>query len=121
MEIKKNWTYWNSALSAQCEKRWSGNSKDTKTKVLVNSLGERWTPTGFRASWRKEMARLKITGVTFHDLGGTGISWLHRVAKLPIADIAAISGHSADEAEAIIRHHHLASEAVASAWDQFKT
>lgn len=89
--------------------------------VLVNSRGERWTSTGFRASWRKEMARLKITGVTFHDIRGTGISWLHRVAGLPIADIATISGHSPDEAEAIIRRHYLASEAVASAWDKLKT
>lgn len=89
--------------------------------VLVNSRGERWTSTGFRASWRKEMKRLKITGVTFHDIRGTGISWLHRVAGLPIADIATISGHSPVEAEAIIRRHYLASEAVASAWDKLKT
>lgn len=95
--------------------------KPTRATVLVNSRGERWTSTGFRASWRKEMARLKITGVTFHDLRGTGISWLHHHARLPIADIAAISGHSAEEAEAIIRRHYLASEAVASAWDQLKT
>jgi len=95
--------------------------KQGRATVLVNSRGDRWTSTGFRASWRKEMARLKIKGVTFHDLRGTGISWLHRVGKLPIADIASISGHSAEEAEAIIRRHYLASEAVATAWDQLKT
>jgi integrase len=89
--------------------------------VLTNSYGERWTSTGFRASWRKEMARLGIKGVTFHDLRGTGISWLHHEAHLPIADIAAISGHSAADAEAIIRRHYLSSEAVASAWDRLKT
>lgn len=89
--------------------------------VLVNSRGERWTSSGFRASWRKEMARLGIRGVTFHDIRGTGISWLHRVAGLTIADIAIISGHSPTEAEAIIRRHYLASEAVADAWDRLKT
>lgn len=89
--------------------------------MLVNSRGERWTSTGFRASWRKEMARLAIKGVTFHDLRGTGISWLHHAGGLPIADIATISGHSAAEAEAIIRRHYLASEAIASAWNKLKT
>jgi integrase len=92
-----------------------------RATVLTNSYGERWTSTGFRASWRKEMARLGIRGVTFHDLRGTGISWLHHEAHLPIADIAAISGHSAADAEAIIRRHYLSSEAVASAWDQLRT
>jgi integrase len=95
--------------------------KPGRATVLVNSRGERWTSTGFRASWRKEMARLKIEGVTFHDIRGTGISWLHHQARLPIADIATISGHSPDEAETIIRRHYLASEAVASAWDGLKT
>ncbi|MCY0154289.1 site-specific integrase [Hoeflea alexandrii] len=95
--------------------------KAGRATVLVNSRGDRWTSTGFRASWRKEMTRLKITGVTFHDLRGTGISWLHHNARLPIADIAAISGHSPEEADAIIRRHYLASEAVAHAWDQLKT
>ena len=89
--------------------------------VLVNSRGERWTSTGFRASWRKEMARLGIKGVTFHDLRGTGISWLHRIAGMSIADIATMSGHAPAEAEAIIRRHYLASEAVADAWNQLKT
>jgi integrase len=89
-----------------------------RATVLVNSRGERWTSTGFRASWRKEMARLGIRGVTFHDLRGTGMSWLHHEARLSIADIAAISGHSAADAEAIIRRHYLASEAVASAWNR---
>lgn len=91
-----------------------------RATVLANSYGERWTSTGFRASWRKEMARLGIKGVTFHDLRGTGISWLHHEGKLTIADIAAISGHSAAEAEAIIRRHYLASEAVASAWNRLE-
>ena len=67
------------------------------------------------------MQRLGISGVTFHDIRGTGISLLHRAAGLPIADIATISGHSPAEAEAIIRSHYLASEAVANAWDRLKT
>ena len=95
--------------------------EEGRATVLANSYGERWTSTGFRASWRKEMARLEIKGVTFHDLRGTGISWLHHEGKLSIADIAAISGHSASEAEAIIRRHYLASEAVACAWDKLES
>ncbi|MEQ8480372.1 MAG: hypothetical protein RIC18_06930 [Hoeflea sp.] len=51
-----------------------------RATVLVNSRGERWTSTGFRSSWRKEMARLGVRGVTFHDLHGTGMSWLYMPA-----------------------------------------
>lgn len=90
-----------------------------RQRVLVNSFGQNWTSSGFRASWRKEMKRLGILGVTFHDLRGTAITFAY--AKLDashdekIKMIAEISGHSKDDAEAIIRRHYLAGEAVIDA------
>ncbi|MEQ8480371.1 MAG: hypothetical protein RIC18_06925 [Hoeflea sp.] len=40
--------------------------------------------------------------------------------NLTIADIAAISGNSPVDPEAIIRRHYLASEAVANAWNRLE-
>lgn len=93
--------------------------KKSRQRVLVNSYGQNWTSSGFRASWRKEMARLKISGVTFHDLRGTAITFAY--AKLDkshdekIKLISEISGHSQDDAESIIRKHYLAGQDVVDA------
>ncbi|WP_376741650.1 hypothetical protein [Ensifer sesbaniae] len=38
-----------------------------KMRILNNSRGRPWTKDGFKTSWGKECARLKIEGVTFHD------------------------------------------------------
>lgn len=88
-------------------------------RVLVNSFGQNWTSSGFRASWRKEMARLKIRGVTFHDLRGTAITYayanLDRSHDEKIKLIAEISGHSQADAESIIRKHYLAGQEVIDA------
>ncbi|WP_346657234.1 tyrosine-type recombinase/integrase [Rhizobium herbae] len=93
--------------------------REERQRVLVNSYGQNWTSSGFRASWRKEMARLKITGVTFHDLRGTAITYayanLNRSHDEKIKLIAEISGHSAEEAESIIRKHYLAGQEVIDA------
>lgn len=90
-----------------------------RQRVLVNSFGQNWTSSGFRASWRKEIARLGIKGVTFHDLRGTAITFayanLDRSHEEKIKLIAEISGHSADDAEAIIRKHYLAGQEVVDA------
>jgi len=90
-----------------------------RQRVLVNSFGQNWTSSGFRASWRKEMARLGIKGVTFHDLRGTAITFayrnLNRSHDEKIKLIAEISGHSAADAETIIRKHYLAGEEVVGA------
>jgi len=90
-----------------------------RQRVLVNSFGQNWSSSGFRASWRKEMARLKITGVTFHDLRGTAITYayanLDRSHEEKIRLIAEISGHSKEDAEAIIRRHYLAGQEVIDA------
>jgi len=85
-----------------------------RQRVLVNSYGQNWTSSGFRASWRKELARLKIEGVTFHDLRGTGISYAY-AGGMDIERIAEISGHSKGECEAIIRKNYLAGGDVIEA------
>ena len=93
--------------------------EENRTRVLINSFGQNWTSSGFRASWRKEMARLGIKGVTFHDLRGTAITFayahLDRSHEEKIKLISEISGHSADDAESIIRRHYLAGQEVADA------
>lgn len=90
-----------------------------RQRALVNSFGQNWTSSGFRASWRKEMARLGIKGVTFHDLRGTAITFayahLDKSHDDKIKLIAEISGHSKDDAEAIIRKHYLAGQEVIDA------
>ena len=96
------------------------DAKETeRQRVLVNSFKQNWTSSGFRASWRTEMARLGIKGVTFHDLRGTAITFayanLDRSHDEKIKLIAEISGHSADDAEAIIRKHYLAGQEVVDA------
>lgn len=85
-----------------------------RQRVLVNSRGENWTASGFRASLRKEMARLKISGVRFHDLRGTAITYAY-AKGVEIERIAEISGHSKSECEAIIRRSYLAGEGVIEA------
>jgi len=95
-------------------------AKDSqRQRVLVNSRGENWTSSGFKSSWGKEMTRLGIKGVTFHDLRGTAITYayahLDRSHEEKIQLIAEISGHSKDDAEAIIRRHYLAGQEVIDA------
>lgn len=85
-----------------------------RQRILVNSYGQNWTSSGFRASWRRELKRLGIKGVTFHDLRGTGITYAY-ANGLDIERIAEISGHSKAECEAIIRKNYLADGDVIEA------
>ena len=93
--------------------------EDERQRVLVNSFGQNWISSGFRASWRKEMKRLGIKGVTFHDLRGSAITYayshLDRSHDEKIKLIAEISGHSKEDAESIIRKHYLAGQEVIDA------
>lgn len=91
-----------------------GAKQAKRQRILVNSRGENWTASGFRASFRKEMARLKISGVRFHDLRGTAITYAY-ANGVEIERIAEISGHSKNECEAIIRRNYLAGEGVIEA------
>ncbi|MFP1634129.1 tyrosine-type recombinase/integrase [Zhengella sp. ZM62] len=85
-----------------------------RQRVLVNSRGENWTSSGFRASWRKEMQKVGVSGVTFHDLRGSGITYAYALG-IPIDRIAEISGHSESQCETIIRRHYLAGADVVDA------
>lgn len=85
-----------------------------RQRVLVNSYGQNWTSSGFRASLRREMKRLGITGVRFHDLRGTAITYAY-ANGMEIERIAEISGHSKGECEAIIRKSYLAGADVIEA------
>lgn len=90
-----------------------------RQRVLVNSFGQNWTSSGFKASWRRELIRLNIKGVTFHDLRGTAITYayahLDRSHEEKIQLIAEISGHSREDAEGIIRRHYLAGQEIIDA------
>lgn len=90
-------------------------AKDSRqARVLLNSQGDPWTSSGFRASWGDEMKRLEINGLTFHDLRGSAITFAN-AAGAQVADIAEISGHSEKEAEAIIRRYYLAGDGIVRA------
>lgn len=88
--------------------------RKSRQRILVNSFGQNWTSSGFRASWGKELSRLGITGVTFHDLRGTGITYAYAMG-VDIERIADISGHSKAECEEIIRKSYLAGSDVIEA------
>lgn len=91
------------------------DAKQTKRqRILVNSRGDNWTSSGFRASWRKALADLDIKGVTFHDLRGTAISYAYAMGA-DIERIAEISGHSREECEGVIRKNYLAGSDVIEA------
>src|SRR5882757_3244036 len=65
-----------------------------------------WTPSGFRAYWRKACAKAGVVGVTFHDLRGTAVIRLS-IAGCATQEIATITGHSLRDVEAILDSHYL--------------
>jgi integrase len=67
--------------------------------LLTNTRHRPWTSDGFRTSWGKSCDRAGITDLTFHDLRGTA------VVRLP--QIAAVTGHSLKDVEAILDAHYL--------------
>ena len=76
-------------------------------RICLNSRRRPWTKHGFQSSWRKELAAMKITDVTFHDLRGTFIT--ERYAEGSSVDhIAQISGHSTGEIRSVLEKHYLA-------------
>ena len=77
--------------------------------VLTSSTRQPWTSDGFRASWGREMKRLGIEGVTFHDLRGTAITLKHHEGWL-LKDIALLSGHKERDAEDVIRRNYLVAD-----------
>ncbi len=84
-----------------------------KLRILLNSRGRPWTKDGFKTSWGKECARLKIGSVTFHDLRGTFITERAREGS-SVENIAKISGHSISEIKSVLEKHYLADDQDAS-------
>jgi integrase len=82
------------------------NAKDPATTILVNSDGMPWTSDGFRASFFKELTRLEINGLTFHDLRGTSIT---RGLSLDLnkGELSAISGLSLKTIDDIMERHYF--------------
>jgi integrase len=78
-------------------------------RICLNSRGRPWTKHGFQASWQKELNRLKIEGVTYHDLRGTFITERRREGS-SVEDIALISGHSIQEVKSVLEKHYLADD-----------
>lgn len=83
---------------------------DTTTRrgplILTNTLGRPWTSDGFRTSWGKACERAGVDGLTFHDLRGTAVVRL-AIAGASVPQIAAVTGHSLKDVEAILDAHYL--------------
>jgi len=74
--------------------------------ILTNTLGRPGTSDGFRTSWGKTCERAGIDGLTFHDLRGTAVVRL-AIAGASVVQIAAVTGHSLKDVEAILDAHYL--------------
>ena len=68
--------------------------------------GRPWTSDGFRTSWGKACERAGIDDLTFHDLRGTAVVRL-AIAGASVPQIAAVTGHSLKDVEAILDAHYL--------------
>jgi integrase len=77
--------------------------------ILMNKRRQPWTSDGFRTSWGKACDRAGIDGLTFHDLRGTAVVRL-AVAGASVPQIAAVTGHSLRDVEAILDAHYLSRD-----------
>lgn len=82
--------------------------------ILRNSRGGAWTSDGFNTSWRKCCAKVGIADLTFHDLRGTAITRM-ALAGCTVPEIAAVTGHSLKDVEAILDMHYLGGRAELAA------
>jgi integrase len=79
----------------------------SSTAILVNTRGEPWTEDGFRTSWGNAFNKSGITEDRhFHDLRGTAVTRL-ALAGCTVPQIAALTGHSLKDVEAILNAHYL--------------
>ncbi len=76
------------------------------TTILTGVRGNTWSSDGFRTEWRKACIKAGVTGLTFHDLRGTAVTRL-ALAGCSTSQIAAITGHSLKDVEAILDAHYL--------------
>lgn len=94
------------ALKAALDKA----SQDKKAvTILTTTKGTPWTSHGFSATWRKTLAKAKVTGLTFHDLRGTAVTRL-AIAGCSEAEIATFTGHSLRDVAAILDAHYLSRD-----------
>lgn len=85
-------------------------AKDKKAvTILTTTKGTPWTSHGFSATWRKTLAKAKITGLTFHDLRGTAVTRL-AIAGCSEPEIATFTGHSLRDVAAILDSHYLSRD-----------
>jgi integrase len=74
--------------------------------MLTTTRGSARTEDGFRASWGKACDAAEIDGLTYHDLRGSAVTRLAE-AGATVPEIAAITGHSLADVEAILDAHYL--------------
>ena len=74
-------------------------------RILVNSRGRPWTEDGFRSSFYSACAEAGIN-LHFHDLRGTAVTRL-ALSGCSVPEIAAITGHSLKDVEALLDAHYL--------------
>lgn len=82
--------------------------------ILRSSRGGAWTSDGFNTSWRKCCAKAGIADLTFHDLRGTAITRM-ALAGCTVPEIAAVTGHSLKDVEAVLDMHYLGGRAELAA------
>jgi integrase len=81
--------------------------RDPASPILISSRDRPWTEAGFRASWGKAFIKAGIVDdLHFHDLRGTAVTRL-ALAECTVPQIAAITGHSLKDVEAILSAHYL--------------
>ncbi|MEB3421771.1 tyrosine-type recombinase/integrase [Salipiger marinus] len=77
--------------------------------ILTTTKDTAWTGHGFSATWRKELAKAQVSGLTFHDLRGTAVTRL-AIAGCSEAEIATFTGHSLRDVAAILDAHYLSRD-----------
>jgi integrase len=82
--------------------------------ILTNTRHRPWTSDGFRTSRGKSCDSAGITDVTFHDLRGTAVVRL-AIAGASVPQIAAATGHSLKDVEAILDARYLGDIQLAEA------
>lgn len=85
-------------------------AKDKRAVTILTTVtGTSWTSHGFSATWRKVLAKAKVTGLTFHDLRGTAVTRL-ALAGCNEAEIATFTGHSLKDVATILDAHYLSRD-----------
>src|SRR5438067_38216 len=92
-------------LSILTDRRTRGEFMAWRDKLAITDE-KPWTADGFRSSWRKACAAVRITGLTFNDLRGTAVTRL-AIADCTVPQIAAITGHSLRDVTAILDSNYL--------------